>query len=148
MGVIGLAGAVADPQHVAGGGVPVAARRIDPGQRLLIAEQQRLMAREEFGRAQLRRRIGIDAAGAHEAQSFGDAVSQRLITLPGRTVLQETKRPLMDMFKIGVTALGERAQKVKRGGRLPVGHDLAFGIGTARRCRCGEIIDNITPVDR
>ena len=49
MGMIGLARAVADPQHVAGGGVPVAGRRIDARHRLLVAEQQRLVAGVEIG---------------------------------------------------------------------------------------------------
>ena len=44
MGVVGLARAVADPDHVAGGRVPVAGGRIEAGHRLLVAEQQRLVA--------------------------------------------------------------------------------------------------------
>ena len=54
MGVVGLARAVADPEHVAGGAVPVAGGRIDARHRLLEAEQQRLVAGVEVGRAQLR----------------------------------------------------------------------------------------------
>ena len=69
MGMVGLARAVADPQHMARCRVPVAAGRIDAGQRLLVAEQQRLVAGEEIGRAQLRRRVGVDAAGAHEGHA-------------------------------------------------------------------------------
>ena len=52
MRVVGLAGAVADPDHVARGGVPVARGRIDARQRLLVAEQQRLVAGVEIGLAQ------------------------------------------------------------------------------------------------
>ena len=81
MGMVGLAGAVADPQHVARGCIPVAGGRIDAGHGLLKAQQQRLMAGEELGLAQLRRGIGIDAAGAHEAQGLGDAVGQCLVAL-------------------------------------------------------------------
>jgi hypothetical protein len=55
MGAVRLAGAVADPQHVGRGVVPVAGRGIDAGQRLLVAEQQRLVAGVEVGLAQLRR---------------------------------------------------------------------------------------------
>ena len=138
MGMIGLAGAVADPQHVARGRVPVAARRIDAGHGLLIAEQQRLVAGEEIGRAQLRRGVGIDAAGAHEAHGLGDAVGERLIALPGRTVFQETKRPFVDMLEIGIAALGEGAQQIEGRRRLPVGHDLALGIGPARLRRAAK----------
>ena len=39
---------------------------------------------------------------------------------------------LMDMAEIGITAHGEGAQQVEGRGRLPVGHDLALGIGDAR----------------
>ncbi len=62
MGMVGLARAVADPDHVARGGVPVTRGRIDAGQRLLIAEQQRLVAGVEIGLAQ--RVVGLrgDAA--------------------------------------------------------------------------------------
>ena len=77
MGVIRLPGAVADPQHVAGGAVPVAGGGIDAGQRLLVAEQQRLVAGEEIGRAHLRMHFGIDAAGAHEVERLGEIVSAR-----------------------------------------------------------------------
>ena len=51
MGVVELPGAVADPQHVARRAVPVAGRGIDAGEGLLVAEQQRLVAGEEIGRA-------------------------------------------------------------------------------------------------
>src|SRR6478735_11741502 len=46
--VIELAGAVADPDHMARCRVPVAGRRIDAGEGLLVAEQQRLMAGVEI----------------------------------------------------------------------------------------------------
>ena len=106
------------------------------------------MAGEEIGRAQLRRGIGIDAAGAHEAHRLGDAVGERVIARPGRRILQETKRPFVDMLEIGIAALGEGAQQVERRRRLPVGHDLAFGIGLAAgKARC-RIIDDVAAIDR
>ena len=108
MGTVGLAGAVADPDHVTGSCVPVAGGGIDPGQGLLIAKQQRLVAGEEIGRAQVGIGVGIDAAGAHEVERLGDPVGQFLIALARRRVVQEIQRPLMDMVEIGVTALGER----------------------------------------
>src|SRR5205085_11345533 len=55
MGMIELAGAVADPDHMARGRVPVAGpRRVLACHRLLEAEQQRLVAGVELGRTQLR----------------------------------------------------------------------------------------------
>ena len=72
MRVIGLPGAVADPEHVAGGAIPVAGRGIDACERLLVAQEQRLMAGEEIGGAHLGMHFGIDAAGAHEVERLGE----------------------------------------------------------------------------
>ena len=79
MGVVELAGAVADPDHVAGGGVPVAGGGIDAGHGLLVAEQQRLVAGVEVGGAQFGMGLEVDAAGAHEVERLGDAVGQLLV---------------------------------------------------------------------
>ena len=78
MGMVELAGAIADPDHMAGGVVPVAGGGIDARHRLLVAEQQRLVAGVEIGRAHLRMRLRIDAAGAHEVERLGDALGQFL----------------------------------------------------------------------
>ena len=58
MRVVGLAGAVADPEHVAEVAYQSPVGGIDAGQRLLVAQQQRLVAGVEIGRAQLRRGVG------------------------------------------------------------------------------------------
>src|SRR5436190_3207593 len=79
MGVVELARTVADPDHVARGRIPVAGRGIDAGEGLLIAEQQRLVAGVEIGRAQFRMGFEIEAAGAHEIECLGDAVGQFLV---------------------------------------------------------------------
>ena len=81
MGMIELPRAVADPDHMAPGAVPVAGRRIDARESLLIAEQQRLMAGEEIGRAHFRMHFRIDAAGVHEVECFGQPVGKVLIAL-------------------------------------------------------------------
>ena len=52
MRAIELAGAVADPQHMRRGVVPVAAGGIDPRHRLFIGQQQRFVAGIEIGGAQ------------------------------------------------------------------------------------------------
>src|SRR5919202_4062139 len=49
MGAVGLTRAVADPDEVARGRVPVARRGIDARHGLLVAEQQRLVAGEKVG---------------------------------------------------------------------------------------------------
>ena len=85
----GCAGTIADPQHVARGAVPVAGRRIDAGERLLVAEQQRLVAGEEIGRAHLGMDFGIDAAGAHEIERLGQMRGEFLVTFRLRAVVDE-----------------------------------------------------------
>ncbi len=106
------------------------------------------MAGEEIGLAQLRRGIGIDAAGPHEAQRFGDAVSQFLVALEGGRILQGAESPFMDMLKVGIATLGKGAQQIEGCRRLAVGHDLAFGVGLAAFNRYFRIIDNVTAIDR
>ena len=64
------AGAVADPQEMARGVVPAAGQAVLPGERLLVREQQRLMAGIEAGALDLRDRFGRDAAGFHEGERF------------------------------------------------------------------------------
>ncbi len=96
----------------------------------------------------MRRGVGIDAAGAHEAHRLGDAVGERMVARPGRRILQETKRPFVDMFEIGIPPLREGAQQIERCRRLPVGHDLALRIGLAAGEIGRRIIDDIAAIDR
>ncbi len=63
---------------------------------------------------------------------LGDAIGKRLVALAGGRAVQETERPSVDMLEIGIAAAGKGAQEVERRRRLPVGHDLAFGIGQPR----------------
>src|SRR4030081_1627061 len=95
MAVIELAGAVADPDHMARCRVPVAGRRIDPREGLFVAEQQRLVAGVEIGGAQLGVAFEIEAARAHEVQRVRDAIRQFLVTARLLGIFQETKHPLM-----------------------------------------------------
>jgi hypothetical protein len=146
--VIELAGAIADPDHVAGGRVPVAGRGIDAGERLLVAEQQRLMAGVEIGRAQLGMAFQIKPAGAHEVQRVRDAVGQFLVTPRLRGIFQETQHPLMHRAEIGEAAGRERAQQVERRRRLAIGHQLALRIGRARLFREGDVVDDVAAIAR
>ena len=69
---------VRSPIHrkCAGGRVPIAGGRIDAGQRLLVGQQQRLVAGVEIGLAECSRVVGGDAAGRHEGQRLVDAVAR------------------------------------------------------------------------
>ncbi len=121
---------------------------IDAGEGLLVAEQQRLVAGVEARGAKLRRVVGIQPAGAHEAQSLGDMLGQLLVAVPGRAVLDEPEVPLMHMLEIGVAALGEGPQQVERGGRLAVGHQHAVGVGRARRFSELGAVDDVAAIAR
>ena len=136
MGVVGLARAVADPDHVARGGVPVARGRIDAGHRLLVAEQQRLVAGVEIGRAQLGMRLRVDADGAHEVERLGDAVGELLVALGLRAVLDEAEHPAMHVLEVGIAAGREGAQQVERRRRLAVGHRAG---GADRECAASGV---------
>ena len=132
MGAVQLAGAVADPQHVGGGVVPVAGGGIDARHRLLVGQQQRLVAGVEIGGAQLRHRVRRDAAGRHEVQRFGDALRETFILFAGRRVRDEAQHPTMDIVQIGIAARGEGAQQIERRRRLGIGLHQALRIGHAR----------------
>ena len=148
MGVIVLARAVADPQHVAGGGVPVAGGRIDAGERLLEAEQQRLVAGVEIGGAQLGMAFQIETAGLHEAERLGNAIRQFDVAPRLRRVLDEAEHPLPHAREIGVAALREGAQQIERRRRLAIGLDLPARIGTARLLGEGDVVDDVAAIAR
>ncbi len=148
MGVVGLAGAVADPDHVAGGGVPVAGGGIDAGHGLLEAEQQRLVAGVEIGGAHLGMQLRVDAAGAHEVERLGDAVGEFLVAVRLRAVLDEAQHPLVDVLEVGVAAGGEGAQQIQRRGRLAVGHLDAVRIRHARGGVELDAVDDVAAVAR
>ena len=148
MRVIGLPRAVADPHHVTGRAVPVAGGGVDARHRLLVAEQQRLMADVEIGGAQLRMAIGIEPASPHEIQRLRDAVGQFLIVLRARRVLDEAEHPFMHAREAGVAAMRERAQEIDGGGGLPVGFDLPARVRRARLLGEGEVVDDVAAVAR
>ena len=148
MAVIELPRAVADPDHVARGRVPVAGGGIDAREGLLVAEQQRLVAGVEIGGAQLGMAFKVEAAGAHEVQRVGNAIRQFLVTARLRGILQETEHPLMHAAEIGEAAGSERAQQIQRRRRLPIGHQLALRIGRARFRREGDVVDDVAAIAR
>ena len=148
MSVVELARAIADPDHVAGGGVPIAGGRIDAGEGLLEAEQQRLVAGVEIGGAER----GVDgegqSAGAHEIERAGNAVGQIGIGLRLRRAADRLQHPLMHVFEAGVAAFGESAQQIERRRRLAIGLDLTARIGTPRLLGEGDVVDDVAAIAR
>jgi hypothetical protein len=148
MGVVGLAGAVADPDHVARRVVPVARRGIDAGHRLLEAEQQRLVRGVEIGHAHLRMDLRVDADGAHEVEGLGDAVRDLAVSRRLLGVLHESQRPRMGVLEVRVAAVGEGADQVQGRGRLAVGLDLAARVRNAGFRRELDVVDDVAAVAR
>ena len=131
MRALGLARAVADPQEMRRAAVPVAGGGIDAGERLLVRQQQRLVADVEVGLAHVARGRAGHAAGGHERQRLVDALRQILVAFRQRRALGEIQVPAMHLMQVGIAARGERAQQVERAGRLEVAELHARRIGNA-----------------
>ncbi len=102
---VGLARAIADPQHVGRRVVPVTGRGIDARHRFLIAEQQRLVARVEVSFAQLRRGFRrSDRKAAHEGHCLVDAIGKLGVPLIPQAGRDELKVPAMHLVQVGVAA--------------------------------------------
>ena len=112
-----------------------AGRRVDPGERLLVLEQQRLVRGVEVHPMQRVRGLRADSGRADELQRLGDPVRKLVVLLVARLPGGEVERPRMDPGDVGIAALAERAQQVQRRRRLHVGlqHPLrirhAVGVG-------------------
>ena len=102
----------------------------------------------EVGCAQFRMRLRVEANGAHEAERLGDPVSEFLVALGLRAVLDETQHPAMNVLEIGVAAAGEGAQKVEGRRRLAIGFELPARIGLARLARELDVVDDVAAISR
>jgi hypothetical protein len=125
-----LAGALADPQEVRGQVVQLRARRpgVQPQQRALVVEQQRLVAGVDLDGVQ--RRV-VDAAGRHEPQAAVDLVGQRLVALAGRRVARRSPCSSRAPVQVGHAGAGQRADEVHRRARVGVGADHPARVGDA-----------------
>jgi hypothetical protein len=104
-----LAGAVADPQKVRRAGVVLARGAVDPGQCLLVGQQQGLVADVEIGLAQVARGRAGHPAGVHEGQRLVDPPGDVAIPLGQRRAFDEAQVPAMHLVQVGVAAGGEGA---------------------------------------
>src|SRR3546814_8036541 len=81
VGAVELAGPLTDPEHVGRAVVPLAGEGVLAGERFLVAEDQRLVAREEVDLVEVGLGLGVDPAGPHEPQRPLDVVGQALVAL-------------------------------------------------------------------
>src|ERR1700738_621161 len=65
-----------------------------------------------------------------------------------RGILDEAKRPLSDIGKVGVASVHKSAQEIEGRGRMAIGLDLPCRIGTARLRRELDAVDDIAAVAR
>ena len=147
MSLADLARPVADPQQMGRGVVPFAGGGIDPGHRLFVAQQQRLVRGVEVGLADLRHGFGSKPAGCHEAQRLVEPLGHLGVAL-GHAVGDEIEVPAVDLVQVGIAALRERAQQVERRRGLVIGLDHAFGIGLARGGVERHVVDHVAAVAR
>ncbi len=116
--------------------------------RLLVAEQQRLVAGVEIRALELGMALEVEAAGLHEAERLGDAVGELLVVVRLRRVLDEAERPLPHIGEVGVAAVHEGAQQIERRGRMAEGLDQPRRIGPARGFAELDAVDDVAAVAR
>ena len=119
-----------------------------PGERLLIGQQQCLMAGVEIGALQLRDRIRINAARRHEIQRFANAIGNVLEAFRPRRTAHKVMRPSIDLMKVGIATLRKSAQQVQRCGRLRIGPQHTLGVRRAPFGFKRNVIDNVTAIAR
>jgi len=107
-----LPGAVANPQKVPGGVIRLTGPRVDPGQGMLVLQDQRLMAGVEVHGPEY---VVVNAAGHHEGESAIDLVRQVLILHASRGVLDEVGVPAVHTSQVGEPAGDERPRQVQGG---------------------------------
>ena len=144
MGAVQLTSALADPQHVRRAVVPAATERVLAGERLFVAEQQRLVTRVEVDLAEGLVALGVDAAGPHEPQRTVDLGSELVVGATLGAAGHELLRPRVQPSEIGEPALGERPQQVQRRCRLVVG--LHQPVRRRHSCRLGRVrvVDDVS----
>ena len=144
VGAVELAGALADPQHVRRAVVPVAGERVLPGERLLVAEDQRLVAGVEVDLVQAGLGCSVSMPQArHEPQGPVDVVGHAVVAPALGARRHELLVPLVDLGQVGEAALGERPQQVQRRRRLVVGLHQPVGVGHAGRRGRRDVVDHV-----
>ncbi len=143
MGLVELASALADPQHVSRAVVPAVGEGIAAREGLFVGEDQGLMGGVEvdLGHAGIVGRA--NAAGFHEPQGTIDLVGDRLIAPSLGAGRDELLVPDVHLLKICVAALGERTDQVQGRCRLLVGAKQSLGFWHARLGIEGDVVDHV-----
>jgi hypothetical protein len=81
VGVVQLPGPLPDPQHVRAAVVRLAGEGVDTGQRLLVAQQQRLVGGVDVDGGERRVGVDVDPDGLEEVDGAVDVVGDLLVPL-------------------------------------------------------------------
>ncbi len=120
---------LARPQEVGGARVPVAGRRVASHERLLVVEQERLVARPDVDLVDDALVAEVDADRLHEPQRATDLARDSLVAPSLERARDELLVPGVHLRQVGEAALREGAQQVERGDGLVVRlhHPLRIG---------------------
>ena len=117
----------------------------DPAQRLLVLEQERLVAGVEVDRLERVRGVLIDPGGLHEVERVADPV-RHLAVLLGLLAIGKAEGPGVDLVDVGIAAGREGAQQVERRCGLGIRLQHPRGIRGARLGREGNVVDDVTAI--
>ena len=131
------------PEHVGRAVVPVAGQRVAPGERLLVVEDQRLVAGPEVDLVEGVLAGEVDAAGVHEPQGAVDPLGDVLEAPPLGRGGHELLVPGVDLAEVGEPALGEGPQQVEGGHRLLVGGHQPARVGHPCRPLGQVVVDHV-----
>ena len=146
VGAVELAGALADPDEVAGDVVRQLGAAVDAGHRVLVLEDQRLVAGVEVDPVEL---VGVGADRLHEGQRAVDLGGHLLVAAADRGAEHEVGVPGVHLAQVGVPTGDEGAHEVQRRGRRVVDLHEPLRVGDARGLG-GEVeaVDGVAAVGR
>jgi hypothetical protein len=142
---IRIPGPLTDPQQMGGQVIRKAGAAVDPGQRPLVVEQERLVARVELHPMELLR---VSAAGLHERKRAIDLAGELLVALPGRALRHEVLIPGVRLVEVGVPAACERPAHVQSPSRAVVRLEQPRRIGSPRLGCELEVVHSIAAIGR
>ena len=119
-------------------------QRVRARERLLVLEQQPLVARPDVDLVQACARVEVDPDRLHEPQRALDLAGERLVALARRRARRRTRGSrCARCVEVREAALRERAQQVQRRRGLVVALDEPLGIGDARLGRRLVRVDDV-----
>ncbi len=145
VGAVELTGPLADPDEVAGHVVRLLGARVDAGQRVLVLEDQRLVAGVEVDPVEL---VGVGADGLHEGERPVDLLAELLVAPADRRAAHEVGVPGVHLAQVGVPTGDERADEVQRGRGRVVDLDQPLRVGDPGLRGEVEAVDGVAAVRR